>query len=568
MINRGALAGVLVALFVCGIGLLVAVRPRSANTVDFYLAGRRVGVVANALAICGDYFSAASFLGVAAAVYVSGADGVWYATGFAAGFVPVLLFVATPLRRFGEFSIPDFLGRRLASDGVRLTAVTVVQLVIVCYLVPQGIGSGITWELLIGRGIAGLSPYATGVVVSTLLIIGLVALGGMRATTWSQALQFLVMLAALAWLTFAVVGSGFDYASTVDELSRLPLTRAVESGAGWHIEMVTNRLRPGEPAFFGEPGAAFGPLGQFALVTTLVMGTAGLPHVMNRYFTSPTGTAARATTILVLGLAGVFYSLAVLLGTAARAMIAPAVADHPWLEPLTVEGLLRVPENALLALARIHGGQFGLGFVAIGALLATMSTVAGLLLASAASWGHDVYERYVNPHATQRQAVWAGRSAVVAMGVAAGALALLLRPDFLAETLPSIVASLVTWAFALAGSAITPVLILTVWWRRTTAAGAIAGMTTGAALAVALFAAGVAIGGDGIGGAMLTPALAAAPCSALVTIVVSWRTSAPRDVERLWLQLHGTAADRAAVRLAQLTVAGIVGRPRRRRRDR
>lgn len=119
------------------------VRPRGTTTVDFYLAGQRVGVATNALAICGDYLSAASFLGVAAAVYVSGLDGVWYAVGFAAGFLPVLLFVAAPLRRFGEFSIPDFLGRRLASEKVRLVAVGVVQVVILAYLIPQAVGSGI-----------------------------------------------------------------------------------------------------------------------------------------------------------------------------------------------------------------------------------------------------------------------------------------------------------------------------------------------------------------------------------------------------------------------------------------
>ncbi|WP_116996234.1 cation acetate symporter [Desertimonas flava] len=565
MISRGVLAITLVVLLVCGVGLLVAVRPRGGTTLDFYLAGRRVGIVTNACAICGDYFSAASFLGVAAAVYVSGADGVWYATGFAAGFIPVLLFVATPLRRFGEFSIPDFLGRRLDSDGVRLVSVTVVQLVILSYLVPQAVGSGITWELLVGRGFAGLSPYVTGVVASTVAIVGLVALGGMRGTTWSQAFQFLVMLSALTWLTFAVVGAGFDYASAVDELSRQPLTEAVQVGDRWQIEVLANRLEPDQPAYFGEPGAAFGRFGQFALIATLVMGTAGLPHVMNRYFTSATGRAARATTIIVLGLAGVFYSLAVMLGTAARSTISSAVAEHRWLEPLTVEGLLRVPENALLALGRIHGDRFGLGFVAIGALLATMSTVAGLLLASAASWGHDVYERYVNPQATQRQAVRAGRAAVVVVGAGSGVLALLMRPGRFAEGMPSVIASMVTWAFALAGSAITPVLILSVWWRRTTARGAVAGMVTGAAVAIVCFAAGISVGGDGIGRALLTPTLVAAPCAAAVTVLGSLRTSPPDGLDQMWLRLHGTAADRAAVRLARLTMTGVTGRTRRRR---
>jgi cation/acetate symporter len=125
---------------------------------DFFLAGRRTGMVTNASAICGDYFSAASFLGVAAAVYASGLDGMWYAAGFAAGFVPVLLFVAAPLRRLGRYSLPDFLGNRFSSEAVRVVAVMVVELVILSYLVPQAVGSGLTWDLLLGVGLAGLSP--------------------------------------------------------------------------------------------------------------------------------------------------------------------------------------------------------------------------------------------------------------------------------------------------------------------------------------------------------------------------------------------------------------------------
>jgi cation/acetate symporter len=554
---------VLVALLALVVGLAIAVRPRGTSTLDFYLAGQRVGVATNASAICGDYFSAASFLGVAAAVYVSGLDGVWYATGFAAGFVPVVLFVAAPLRRFGEFSIPDFLGRRLASDKVRLVAVGVVQLVILSYLVPQAVGSGITWELLVGQGIAGLSPYATGVVVSTAAITGLVAFGGMRGTTWTQAVQFLLLLAALMWLAIAVLGSGFSYGSAVGELATQPLTNPAFIDGEWQLATQPNRLDPDLPSQFGEPGARYGRLGQFALVITLVMGTAGLPHVMNRYFTSPTGTAARMTTVWVLGLAGLFYALAVMLGTAARALIPDAVDDHPWLADLTVDGVLRVPEHALPVLGRIYGGEAGLGFVAAGALIAVMSTIAGLLLASAASWGHDVYERHINPAATQRQAVRAGRATVVVVAIASAGLALGLRPESLTALLPSIVATMVTWAFALAGSALTPVFLLTIWWRGTTAAGAVAGMTTGAGLAVVMFVTGTTVTNRDVGEMLMTPTLIAAPVAVAVTVFVSRRTQVPADLERLWSRMHGTAADRQAERLARLTITGVGARIRR-----
>lgn len=564
-------AGAVVALVaILGLVLVVAiaVRPRGASTLDFYLAGQRVGVVTNACAICGDYFSAASFLGVAAAVYASGLDGVWYATGFAAGFVPVLLFVAAPLRRFGEFSIPDFLGRRLGSETVRAVAVAVVQLVILSYLVPQAVGSGITWELLVGRGIAGLTPYATGIVVSTVVIALLVAFGGMRGTTWTQAAQFLFLLAALVWLAAMVWGAGFSYPGAVAELADEPLQSPAAAGNDAHLVIQASRIDPAQPARFGEPGARYGRLGQFALVATLVMGTAGLPHVMNRYFTSPTGTAARLTTVWVLGLAGLFYVLAVMLGTAARALVPGAVEGRPWLDALTVDGVLQVPEYALLVLGRMYGATPGLAFVATGALVAVMSTIAGLLLASAASWGHDLYERHVNPRATQRQAVRAGRTAVAVAAAASAVIALGIQPESLSALFPSIVATMVTWAFALAGSALTPVFLLAIWWRGTTGAGAVAGMVVGAVTAVGMFSAGALLGEGGLAALLLTPTLVAAPLATLAAVLVSRRTVVAVDVDAVWLRLHGTAADRRTQRLADLTIRGVDTPPLAGRRDR
>ncbi|WP_029088927.1 solute symporter family protein [Brevibacterium album] len=548
-----AAAVVTLAVVVLVVVLVSALtRPRRSSTVDFYLAGQRVGVVTNSWAICGDYLSAASFLGVAAAVYVSGLDGAWYAVGFAAGFVPVLLFVAAPLRRFGEFSLADFLGRRLGSETVRLTSVGIIQLVILCYLVPQSMGAGITWELLVGHGVLGLSPYATGVLLSTAAIAVIVAFGGMRGTTWNQAIQFLLLMAALVWLTIVVTADGFRYGAAVEELSREPL------GSGRSL------VHPEDPPVFGEPGARYGGLGQIALVVTLGLGTAGLPHVMNRFFTSPTGRAARTTTLWVLVLVGAFYALAVMMGTAARSVIAEAAGERDWLRALTTDGILLVPEHALPVLGRLYGGESGLGLVAAAALIAAMSTVAGLLLASAASWGHDVYERHINPRATQRQAVRAGRAVTLAAAALAAMLALGMQPGAFTATVPSLVATMVTWAFAVAGSALTPVLLLTIWWRGTTAAGAVAGMVTGGALAVAMFLSSGASAPEALHDLLAAPTLVAAPAAFLVTVLVSRFTAAPAGVEEAWLIMHGTAADRQAEELARMTVRG--GRERKGRR--
>jgi cation/acetate symporter len=530
---------------------IVAWRHTRATTVDFFLAGRRTGMITNAGAICGDYLSAASFLGVAAAVYASGLDGVWYATGFAAGFVPVLLFVAAPLRRLGSVSLPDFLAVRFDSDQVRLAAVVAVELVILSYLVPQAVGSGVTWELLVGEGIAGLSPYATGIAVSTVAVSGIVVIGGMRGTTWNQALQFGFLLAVVIWLAALLWAGGFNYPRAVEQASAAPLQAVV----GDELVQVVNRL-DGGVARFGEPGARYGPVGQLALLVTLVLGTAGLPHVMNRYFTAASGRAARTTTVWVLGLAGTFYALAVMLGSATRILVAER-ADEPWLAVLTVDGVLRVPEHALLVLGRLLADTPGMAIVAVAAFAAMVSTIGGLLLAASASFGHDVVARILRPGGGPREPVHAGRAAVLVASVLAAFLALAVEPSRLLATFPSVIATMVTWAFALAGSALTPVVMLGIWWPRATARGAVAGVWAGSAIAVGALVTGLVTGADpsdGVGAVLLAPTMLAAPVSALTIVVVSRVDPHPGVTPAVWTRMHGTAADRQLERLARITL--------------
>ena len=342
-------------------------------------------------------------------------------------------------------------------------------------------------------------------------------------------------------------------------MSAEPLRIAVPDGGGWRTEVV-ERVTGGEPARFGEPGARADGLGQLALVTTLVLGTAGLPHILNRFFTAPTGRAARTTGVWVLAFAGLFYTLAVMLGVAARQLLPGAVADHPWLAELTVDGVLRVPEQALLALGRLYGGQAGLGVVALGALVAVMSTMAGLLLAGAASIGHDVYEQHVNPDATPGQAVLAGRLAVLLMSVLTTGLAVGLGAEVVGGgRFASLIAQMVTWAFAVAGSALTPVVLLAIWWPRLTARGAVAGMTVGAIGAVGAVVAGLATGQGtaGFGSVLHAPSLVTASLGATAAIVVSRRSAAPASAARSIAILHGTAADRRTEALASLTIRGL-----------
>ena len=581
--------------------LMVAwgVRRSTSTTLDFYLASRQVGPFLNACAICGDYFSAASFIGVAGAVYASGLDGVWFATGFAAGFVIVLLFLAAPLRRAGHFSIPDFLANRFSSPSVRLTAVAIVQLVVLLYLIPQLAGAGIIWEVFVGGGLGGLSPYSTGILLSVVAIVIQAVVGGMKGTTWNQALQFGLKMFALFMVTAFALGHGFSYSEGIGRASERPLgvptevSRAeafeVSAGDKTRLELAQtvmskkgyaaavrkletgstkvdlllpaeNRLHPGRELRFMEPGFRYSLWQQIALIVTLLLGTAGLPHISNRYFTSTSGRAARLSTVWVLGLAAAFYFFAVLLGVAARAdlprWLGAGVTDSDF-----VDSVVRVPEKALLLLTEQLGGQSLLALVSAAAFAAIFSTVAGLLLAAATSWGHDVYEQFINPAASERRRIRFGQAAVTLTATLAAAISLGL-PSITASGAPS-VALMVTWAFALAGSAFTPVFLLGVWWKRASSTGAMAGMIVGATVSLGFIASELVA--RATGWSVSTPisnfpSIVAAPLSTLAVVGGSLLHTARDDASSWWLRVHGTALERRQASLVRLAAkSGRVG---------
>jgi len=359
------------------------------------------------------------------------------------------------------------------------------------------------------------------------------------------------LMGVLLWIAISLLRTGFSYNEAVQAVNEAPLTSVVETERG-PAAIATTNLITGEPARFADPGARYTLVGQFALLSTLVFGTMGLPHVMNRFFTSPTGRAARMTTVWVLGLVGLFYTLAVMAGTAARSIIAEEAATDPWVANLTVDGVLKTPEHVLLALGRIFGGDAGLSVVLTGALVAIMSTVGGLLLAASASMGHDVYEQYVNPNATRMQAMRAGQLAVMVMATGSAAIAVALDPSRISSSVPSIVASLVTAAFAVAGCTLAPAIMLAIWWPRTTATGVVAGMVVGMVSSVSLIAVGL-IYSESLS-ILQTPTLVVGPAVTAVMVVTSLRTEPVQNVEQFWVIMHGAARDRQAERLTRATL--------------
>lgn len=609
------LVGVLVAIT---IGLSIFSQRFTRTTTDFYLAGRKVGAFTNASAISGDYLSAASFLGVAAAVYASGLDGVWYAAGFAGGFMVVILFIASALRRFGEYTVADFAYGRFGSTRIRLVSVLCVLIVSLFYMAPQMYGAGSTWKILVGRGFfpandaglfLGVDPvYLSGVTVVAGIMMFYVAMGGMKGTTLNQVIQFWWLWLAMFLVVAFAFGSGFNYQNdlqrasdgqllnstsltvtalqTPDAAGVTPLEKAeavmtpdgfakvqagIEAAADPStkipvLQPAPNKLHEAK-LLFNQPGHRYNAFDQFSMVLALVLGTAGLPHILNRYYTNPSGKAARRSTFWVLVFIGTFYILAPMAGLFGRLEVfrqyfegtAPTNAAY-------TDGYLQRSDALMPALGQMLGGQGLLGIVAAGAFAAMFSTVGGLLIASASAIGHDVYEKYINPNATQRKRVYVGKFAVIVVAAFGWFLGWLIPYSGLPNAYPALIAMLVTWAFAVGASCFVPMLLTGIWWKGTTERGAITGMTVGLVGSMGIILLNIlqqtgVIGKEGVigfFGTLTFPVLFTFPAAVLATILISKVDGKlPDNVDEIWMRIHGTASERHEKQLGLDKVGGM-----------
>lgn len=606
-----------VALVAFTIALSIFSRRFTRTTADFYLAGRKVGSFSNASAISGDYLSAASFLGVAGAVYASGLDGVWFAAGFAGGFMVVVLFLASALRRFGEYTVADFAFGRFGTSRMRLLTVLAVLLVSLFYLAPQMYGSGTTWQVLVGAGLFGMDAYTTGVVVVSAIMAFYVAVGGMKGTTLNQIFQFwwlwtAMFLVALFAIFSGVGGDTAGYpkmleansattlvvtksltvaeATTPDpKTGKTPMevaqaTTSSESyaaaeevvAAGDETAKVSlvlptkNKLHEEREMIFNEPGHRYNAFDQFSMVLALVLGTAGLPHILNRYYTNPSGSAARRSTFWVLVFIGTFYIMAPYVGAAGRYLIPKAVEAglFPGNVPI-VDSLLLKSDQVVPATAQILGGDILMGIAAAGAFAAMFSTIGGLLIAAASAVGHDVYEKYVNPNASEKQRVMVGKVAVLAVAAISLVVGLAIPRFGLDKAYPALIAMMVTWAFSVGGSAFVPMLLTGIWWKKTTERGALAGMAVGLFGAIGIILMNIlqqtkVIGTEGIVGfigSLTYPVLFTFPAALLTIFIVSKLDGKlPKNVDEIWLRIHGTASERHERDLGLDKVGSLLGK--------
>ena len=514
-----------------GIGIL----SRTSDVDEYYVAGRRVPAVYNGMATGADWMSAASFIGMAGTLYAKGYDGLAFVMGWTGGYVLVALLLAPYLRKFGQFTIPDFIGARYGGNLARSIAVLGAILASFTYVTAQIYGVGIVTSRFLGIA------FETGVFVGLAGILVCSFLGGMRAVTWTQVAQYIILIIAylvpVVFMSYKVTSVPLPqlvYGSVMQELEereRVLLTDPAQAQVRqayaakaaalekqiketpnpgllererWQKELrvAQEKAQPPHPHAEAFPGADAAHRDEarrnfLALVFCLMVGTAALPHVLMRYYTTPSVKEARESVFWSLFFIFLLYFTAPAYAVFAKYevytnVIGTAIAELPtWVASWTKVGLVAVedingdgilqlaeltlnPDVVVLATPEIAGLPYVVaGLVAAGGLAAALSTADGLLLTIANALSHDVYFQMIDPRAstTRRLAI----SKTVLLGVA-------LVAAWIASLRPDTILSMVAWAFSIAGACFFPALVLGIFWRRATRQGAVAGMLVGLGL--------------------------------------------------------------------------------------
>jgi len=454
----------------------------SKSASDFFVAGRSVSVGWNASAISGEYLSAASFMGVAGMVMLSGYDALWYPVCYACGYLFLLLFIAGPLRRFGAYTIPDFAEGRFDSPVFRKIAVCFVLFIGFFYTMPQMKGAGTTLAYIF----PGL-PYWVGVAVVGAVITLNVALGGMKGITLVQAVQYWIKMFAISVPIFVLLSvyggygknlslnkSGSDsppaIVQTVEAsaLERLALPEKAPKDEAWIAPFGPLTTKAAKASgLTPEQTRPLSLLYTFSLIVALVCGTAGLPHILVRFYTNPDGVAAKRTTMWVMILIGVFYVFPPVFG----------VLGRNFLPELYAATGSKGPDKVVLELPILIKQKYGIlgsilsGITCAGAFAAFMSTFSGLLVSMTSALAHDVYGRMLKPNATPLERMKMFKWCAILVGGVSVLLGSLVEPleiNFM-----------VGQAFAIAAASYFPLLFMSVWWRGMTMKGAATGMLTG-----------------------------------------------------------------------------------------
>ncbi|NNH87329.1 cation acetate symporter [Acinetobacter terrae] len=449
---------------------------QTTSTTDFYTAGGGISGFQNGLAIAGDYMSAASFLGISALVFSSGFDGLLYSLGFMVGWPIVLFLVAERLRNLGKFNLSDVVSFRLSEKPVRTLAAVSSLVVVAFYLIAQMVGAGQLIKLLFGLN------YNIAVVIVGLLMMAYVIFGGMLATTWVQIIKAVMLLSGASFMAFMVMkGVGFSFTEMFEQsiqiFSKVHDVSLAEAG---------NIMGPGK--------LAANPIDAISLGLALMFGTAGLPHILMRFFTVKDAKEARKSVVVATGFIGYFYLLTFIIGFGAIMYVSnnPQFLD---VAKMAVTGKLELVGGNNMAAVHLSdalGGDLFMGFISAVAFATILAVVAGLTLSGASAISHDLYANvFKKGKTTPESELRMSKIATLGLAIFAMILGILFEKQN--------VAFMVGLAFSVAACANFPVLVLSMFWKGLTTRGAVIGGVVGLSLAVLLIVLSKAVWVDTLG---------------------------------------------------------------------
>jgi cation/acetate symporter len=437
---------------------------RNTGANAYFAAGRSITGWQNGLAVAGDYMSAASFLGISGMIAFFGYDGFMYSVGWLVAYLTVLLIVAEPLRNAGKYTMADLLAYRLNARPVRAAASLSTIVVSTFYMIAQMIGAGLLVKTLL-KDVSWISNNSAIIGVGVLMVV-YVVVGGMLATTWVQIIKAILLMTGTIFLSVLVLRHfGYSFGNFFDAIANLTYTDP-KTGA----EVTRNFLDPGMK--FGATAAnPWGPLDLVSLGLALVFGTAGLPHILVRFYTVPDAKTARVSVVWAMVIIGTFYILTTFLGFGAATILKPA--------NIAIDGVINDNMAAPL-LAKALGGELFFAFISAVAFATILAVVAGLTISASTSFAHDFFTNVLH-HGKEKSPGEEVRVARISAFVVA-AISI-----FLAIKLQDLnVAFLVGLAFAVAASANLPVIVLSIFWKRFTTLGAVLGLTVGLVSSIVL----------------------------------------------------------------------------------
>ena len=458
---------------------------RTRSRSDYYTAGGKITGFQNGMAIAGDFMSAASFLGISALVYTSGYDGLIYSIGFLIGWPIILFIIAERLRNLGRYTFADVVSYRLSPKPIRTLSAIGSLVVVALYLIAQMVGAGKLIELLFGLN------YHIAVILVGILMVLYVLFGGMLATTWVQIIKAILLLAGATFMAVMVMKEAdFNFNTLFKEAVNV-------HQKGFSI------MSPG--------GLVSDPISALSLGLALMFGTAGLPHIIMRFFTVSDAKEARKSVFYATGFIGYFYILTFIIGFGAILLVSP----NPLFKD-AAGALIGGTNMAAVHLADAVGGNFFLGFISAVAFATILAVVAGLTLAGASAVSHDLYANVIkNGQADERQELKVSKITVVILGIVAIGLGILFEKQN--------IAFMVGLAFSIAASCNFPIILLSMYWKGLTTRGAVIGGWSGLIVAVTLMILGPTIWVSILGhDTPIYPYEYPALFSMIIAFIVSW----------------------------------------------